>query len=188
MPVFITSRSHVDFDHLVWIVHLHCQARTVHYIIMMKMRIQPQVPPLGRRPNAVHYTGKRAGSPDLGHIWKSRRHLIQDTTTDTQGQVPAILSSSSLRDFQLEISRICDAPVLTFWLARRSSQTSPLWHSSSELKQICRPCWKTRLKSRAGGASLFWNTGTGEAFCLHFLTLHTVFTLHRTRQLMRTRG
>ena len=65
----------------------------------------------------------------------------------------------------------------TFWLARRSSQT-PHSDSSSELKQIRRPCWETRLKSELVEHLCSWNTGTVKRFCLY---LHSAHHLHSTQ-------
>ena len=90
------------------------------------------------------------------------------------------------QDFRLEISRYAMHQCWTFWLARRSSQT-PHSDSSSELKQIRRPCWETRLKSELVEHLCSCNTGTVKRSACTF-TLHTVFTLHRIIQLMRTRG
>ena len=87
------------------------------------------------------------------------------------------------QDFKLEISQCEVHQCWTFWLVWRSNQTLHS-DSSSELKQIYHTWWEQgwrveHLCSR--------NTGTVKRSDCTF-TPHTVFTLHRTRQLMRTRG
>jgi len=87
------------------------------------------------------------------------------------------------QDIKLEISQHTVHQCWTFWLAWRSNQT---FHSdsNSELKQICHTFreqgWRVEHLCS-------WNTGTVKRSDGTF-TLHTIFTLHRTRQLMRTRG
>ena len=84
--------------------------------------------PLGRDvPDAVHYMGKRAGSPDLDHILELCRHLIQDTTTDnTQEQVPATLSSRKTPGLQVRNQSIRDAPVLNILVSMEIQSDAPL--------------------------------------------------------------
>ena len=182
-------QSHVDYDHLVWIVHLfiakHEEFTTLSW---WRWEYTVQVPPLGRDvPDAVHYVGKRAGSPDLGHIWNFAG-IWSKTPPLTTHKDKSLLSFPPGRpqDFRLEISRYAMHQCWTFWLARRSSQTLHS-DSSSELKQIRRPCWETRLKSELVEHLCSCNTGTVKRSACTF-TLHTVFTLHRIIQLMRTRG
>ena len=63
---------------------------------------------------------------------------------------------------------------------------SPLWQ---QLRTQTNPSYLlgTRLKSELVEHLYSWNTGTVKRSACTF-TLHTIFTLHRTRQLMRTRG
>ena len=89
------------------------------------------------------------------------------------------------QDFKLEISQYAVYQCWTFWLAWKSNQTLHS-DSSSELKQISY-LLGTRLKSELAEHLCSWNTGTVKGSDCTF-TLHTIFTLHRTRQLMRTRG
>ena len=87
------------------------------------------------------------------------------------------------QDFKLEIGQYAMHHCWTFWLAWRSNQT---FHSdsNSELKQIRHTCWEQgwRVEHLCS-----WNTGTVKLSACIF-TLHTILTLHRTRQLMRTRS
>ena len=90
------------------------------------------------------------------------------------------------QDFKLEISQYAMPQCWTFWLAWRYNQTLHS-DSSSELKQIRHTCWEQGWRVSWRSISVL---GTQELWSVSActFTLHTVFTLHRTRQLMRTRG
>ena len=77
MTVFITSRA--TWIIIIWfelsIFSLPSMKSSLHYHDEDE-NTQFKYP-LGRDvPDAVHYMGKRAGSPDLGHILELCRHLI----------------------------------------------------------------------------------------------------------------
>ena len=179
----------LDYNHLVWVVHLfiakHEEFPTLPW---WRWEYTVQVPPLGRDvPDAVHYMGKRAGSPDVVHILGLRRHSIYDTTaSNTQEQVPAVLSSRKTPGLQVRNQSICDAPVLNILVSMEIQSDAPLWQ---QLRTQTNPSYLlgTRLKSELAEHLCSWNTGTMKRSDCTF-TLHTIFTLHRTRQLMRTRG
>ena len=182
-------QSHVDYNYLVWIVHLfiakHEKFTTLPW---WRWEYTVQVPPLGRDvPDAVHYMGKRAGSPDLGHIW-SFKGIWSKTSPLTIHKSKSLLSVHQGRpqDFKLEISQYAMHQCWTFWLAWRSNQTLHS-DSSSELKQIHHTCWEQGWRVSWRSISVL---GTQELWSVSActFTLHTIFTLHRTRQLMRTRG
>ena len=73
MTAFYYIQSHVDCNHLVWIVHLfiakHKELATLSW---WRWEYTVQVPPLGREVPK----GKRDRSPDLGHILEHHRHTI----------------------------------------------------------------------------------------------------------------
>jgi len=90
------------------------------------------------------------------------------------------------QDFRLEISQYVVHQCWTFWLASRFSQTLHP-DNSSELKQIHYICWEQGWRVSWWSISVL---GTQEPWTISACTfaLHTIFTLRRTRQLMRTRG
>ena len=139
-------------------------------------------------------------SPTLFTTWeRGLGHLTWFTFWDFAGirsKTPplAIHKNKSLlsfppgrpQDFKLEISQYAMHQCWTFWLAWRSNQTLHS-DSSSELKQIRHTCWEQGWRVSWRSISVL---GTQELWSVSActFTLHTVFTLHRTRQLMRTRG
>ena len=82
------------------------------------------------------------------------------------------------QDFKLEISQHTVNQCWTFWLAWRSNQ---VLHpdSSSELKQIHRTCWGTRLKSELVEHLCSWITEIVKHVCL---SLHSKHHLHSTQK------
>ena len=134
----------MDYNHLVWIVHLF-SAKPEEFATLSWWRWEytVQVPPLGRDvPDAVHYMGKRAGSPDLGRIWNFKG-ILSKTSPLTIHKNKSLLSIPPGRpqDFKLETSQYAVHQCWTFWLAWRSNQTLHS-DSNSELKQIHHTCWE----------------------------------------------
>ena len=143
MTVFITSRA--TWIIIIWfelsIFSLPSMKSSLHYHDEDE-NTQFKYP-LGRDvPDAVHYMGKRAGSPDLVRIWNFKG-ILSKTSPLTIHKNKSLLSIPPGRpqDFKLETSQYAVHQCWTFWLAWRSNQTLHS-DSNSELKQIHHTCWE----------------------------------------------
>ena len=180
MTAFYYTQSHVDCNHLVWIVHLfiakHKELATLSW---WRWENTVQVPPLGRDvPEAVHYMERGPGSLTWGTFWNiagiwSKTPPLTVHKNKSQLAFPP----GRPQDFKLEISQYAMHQCWTFWFAWRASQ---ILHSdcSSELKQISHICWERRLESKLVEHLCSWNTGTVKCVCLY---LHSAHRLHSTQ-------
>ena len=127
-------QSHVDYDHLVWIVHLFI-AKHEEFATLLWWRWEYTVQvPTGERSLTLFTTWERGlGQLPWVPVWNFAG-IWSKTPPLTIHKNKSLLSFPPGRpqDFKLEISQYVMHQCWTFWLARRSNQTLH-YDSSSEL-------------------------------------------------------